>query len=96
MSEQRGGSRALTGLAVLGGMYLCMLGVTPAWAVEPVITSATADLAVNPPTITITGKYFGGILPGVALDTVALVVVSHTTTSITALLRPITSFSTPK
>ena len=85
MSEQRS-SRVLNRLAVLGSMCICLLGVTPAWAVEPVITSATADLAVNPPTITITGKYFGGIIPGVALDTVALVVVTHTTTSITALL----------
>jgi hypothetical protein len=63
------------------------LGVTPAGAaVQPVITAVTTDYQVSPPTITISGKYFGGVTPTVTLDGTVLVVVTYTSSQVTALL----------
>ncbi|MGA2594228.1 MAG: carbohydrate-binding protein, partial [Bryobacteraceae bacterium] len=78
-------SRVPVCLAVLAGMYT--FGVTTARAASlPVITSVTTDFAISQPTITIDGKYFGSITPGVNLDGVPLVVVTYTSTAVTALL----------
>jgi hypothetical protein len=74
-------------LAVLGSMYMYMFGAAPARAaVQPAITAVTTDYQVSPPTITITGRYFGTITPSVTLDGAPLVVVTYTQTQVTALL----------
>ncbi|HXM42527.1 MAG TPA: hypothetical protein VN924_14835, partial [Bryobacteraceae bacterium] len=78
-------SRISACMAVLGNMY--MFGVTPAVAaVHPFISSATTNLSIAEPTITITGGYFGSITPGVTLDGATLVVTTYTQTAVTALL----------
>ena len=80
-------SRVSACLAVLGGMYVYMCGGPPAQAaVEPVITAVTTDYQVNPPTLTIVGKYLGSVTPTVTLDGATLVVVTYTSTQVTALL----------
>src|ERR1700691_248197 len=78
-------SRISACMAVLGNMY--MFGVTPAVAaVHPFISSATTNLSIAEPTITITVGYFGSITPGVTLDGATLVVTTYTQTAVTALL----------
>ena len=80
-------SRVSACLAVLGSMYMYMFEVTPAIAaVEPVITVVTTDYQVNPPTITINGRYFGSVTPSVTLDGATVVVVTYTQAQVTALL----------
>ncbi len=87
MLEHFNNRRAWACLAVLGSMYVNPFGGTPAnAAVQPVITAVTTDYQVDPPTITIAGKYLGSVTPTVTLDGMPLVVVTYTSTQVTALL----------
>src|ERR1022692_3205709 len=52
----------------------------------PTIVSATADFAVQPPQLTITGTYFGSSKPTVNLDGLPLSVATFTATNIVAQL----------
>ena len=52
----------------------------------PTIVSATADFAVQPPQLTITGTYFGSSKPTVNLDGLPLSVTTFTATNIVAQL----------
>jgi hypothetical protein len=78
---------ASAGLALLGGICMYTFGAAPADAAsEPVITAVTTDLLISPATITIAGSNLGSIAPSVTIDNVALVVTTHTATSVGALL----------
>jgi len=79
--------RSSAWLAVLGSLCMCIFAAAPAKAaLPPVITGVTADYAISPATITITGRNFGSLTPTVTLDGATLVVSTYTSTSVTALL----------
>ena len=81
-------SRVSVCLAILGSPYMYGFGAAPARAATaaPVITSVTATLSINQPTITITGGNFGSVTPGVTLDGVPLVVEVYSATGVVAYL----------